>query len=86
MATLSHVRIRSTAWELPGNIPYEAKTRLISQFTDLWFPPAEKCLTSINDVLDDVVRQLIKTHFGRFKVLHDLISYVDNIFVHEGQT
>lgn len=67
---------RSIAWELPGNIPYEAKTRLINQFTTLWSTPAEKCLTSINDVLDDVVQQLVKTHFGRFKVLQELISYV----------
>ncbi|KAF8546779.1 hypothetical protein OG21DRAFT_1517903 [Imleria badia] len=64
----------SIAWELPGNIPYEAKTRLINQFTDLWSTPAEECLTSINDVLDDVVQQLTKTHFGRFRVLQDMIS------------
>ncbi|KAF8434537.1 P-loop containing nucleoside triphosphate hydrolase protein [Boletus edulis BED1] len=64
----------SIAWELPGNIPYEAKTRLINQFTDLWFAPAEKCVASINDVLDDVIRQLTKTHFGQFRVLQNTIS------------
>ncbi|KAI9568111.1 P-loop containing nucleoside triphosphate hydrolase protein [Boletus coccyginus] len=64
----------SIAWELPGNIPYEAKTRLINQFTTLWFAPAEKCLASINDVLDDVIQQLAKTHFGRFRFLQDKIS------------
>ncbi|KAG6379656.1 P-loop containing nucleoside triphosphate hydrolase protein [Boletus reticuloceps] len=64
----------SIAWELPGNIPYEAKTRLINQFTDLWFAPAEKCVASINDVLDDVIQQLTKTHFGQFKILQNTIS------------
>ena len=38
----------------------------------------------MNDVLDNVIQQLVKTHFGRFKVLHDLISYVINISVCEG--
>ena len=37
-------------------------------------------------MLDGVIRQLAKTHFGRFKVLHDLISYVVNIVVREGLT
>jgi hypothetical protein len=64
----------SIAWELPGNIPYEAKTRLIGQFTALWSTPAEECLASINDVLDQVIQQLINKHFGRFRVLQDLIS------------
>ncbi|KIJ12486.1 hypothetical protein PAXINDRAFT_171167 [Paxillus involutus ATCC 200175] len=64
----------SIGWELPRNIPYEAKTRLISQFTTLWTAPAERCLTAINDVLDDVIQGLIKTHFGRFRVLQELVS------------
>ncbi|KAH0834801.1 P-loop containing nucleoside triphosphate hydrolase protein [Lanmaoa asiatica] len=66
--------LESIGWELPGNIPYEAKTRLINQFTTLWSTPAEKCLILINDVLDDVIQQLVKTHFGRFKILQDIIS------------
>jgi GTPase SAR1 family protein len=64
----------SIAWELPGNIPYEAKTRLIGQFTALWSTPAEKCLASINDVLDQLIQQLLDKHFGRFRFLQDLIS------------
>ncbi|KAG8216434.1 P-loop containing nucleoside triphosphate hydrolase protein [Butyriboletus roseoflavus] len=66
--------LESIAWELPGNIPYEAKTRLINQFTILWSTPAEECLASISDVLDDVIQQLVKTHFGRFRALHELIA------------
>ena len=76
LVVLSYARCRSIAWELPGNIPYEAKTRLINQFTVLWSTPAVKCVASINDVLDDIIRQLAKTHFGRFRVLQDTISYV----------
>ena len=76
LVLLSYARYRSIAWELPGNIPYEAKTRLINQFTILWSTPAVKCMTSINDVLDDVIQQLAKTHFGRFRVLQDMISCV----------
>ncbi|KIK78305.1 hypothetical protein PAXRUDRAFT_334451 [Paxillus rubicundulus Ve08.2h10] len=64
----------SIAWELPNNLPYEAKTRLISQFTTLWTAPAERCLTAVNEVLDDVIQGLIETHFGRFKVLQELVS------------
>ncbi|KAF8839210.1 hypothetical protein BDN67DRAFT_1012513 [Paxillus ammoniavirescens] len=64
----------SIGWELPRNIPYEAKTRLISQFTTLWTAPAERCLTAINDVLDDVIQGLLKTHFGRFRVLQEFVS------------
>ena len=67
---------RSIAWELPGNIPYAAKTRLIDQFTGLWSAPAEKCLASINDVLDDFIQQLSKAHLGRFRALQNLVSYV----------
>ncbi|KAF8839203.1 hypothetical protein BDN67DRAFT_906031 [Paxillus ammoniavirescens] len=64
----------SIGWELPKNIPYEAKIRLISQFTSLWTAPAERCLTAINEVLDDVIQGLIETHFRRFKVLQELVS------------
>ncbi|KIJ08543.1 hypothetical protein PAXINDRAFT_120297, partial [Paxillus involutus ATCC 200175] len=64
----------SIGWELPKNIPYEAKTRLISQFTSLWTAPAERCLTAVNEVLDDVIQGLIETHFRRFKVLQELVS------------
>ena len=76
LVAISDAHCRSIAWELPGNIPYEAKTRLIGQFTALWSTPAEKCLASINDVLDQVIQQLLDKHFGRFRVLQDLISYV----------
>ncbi|KAG1834900.1 P-loop containing nucleoside triphosphate hydrolase protein [Suillus variegatus] len=58
-------------WEIPNNVPYQAKVNLIAQFTKLWVAPSERCLAGINDVLDQVINALISTHFGRFKVLQD---------------
>jgi thymidylate synthase ThyX len=63
-------------WELPNNVPYQAKANLIAQFVKLWVAPSERCLASINDVLDQVVDTLISVHFGRFKVLE---GYVGNL-------
>ncbi|KAG0709293.1 hypothetical protein DFH29DRAFT_224076 [Suillus ampliporus] len=63
-------------WELPNNVPYQAKANLIAQFTKLWVAPSERCLAGINDVLGEVIDALISIHFGRFKVLED---YVGNL-------
>jgi thymidylate synthase ThyX len=63
-------------WELQNNVPYQAKANLIAQFVKLWVAPSERCLASINDVLDQVVDTLISVHFGRFKVLE---GYVGNL-------
>ncbi|KAG2073824.1 hypothetical protein BDR04DRAFT_1151940, partial [Suillus decipiens] len=62
------------AWELPNNVPYQAKANLIAQFTKLWVAPSERCLAGINDVLDQVIDTLISTHFGRFKVLEGYVG------------
>ncbi|KAG2044020.1 P-loop containing nucleoside triphosphate hydrolase protein [Suillus americanus] len=63
-------------WELPNNVPYQAKANLIAQFVKLWVAPSERCLADINDVLDQVINTLISVHFGRFKVLE---GYVGNL-------
>ncbi|KAG1878986.1 P-loop containing nucleoside triphosphate hydrolase protein [Suillus subluteus] len=63
-------------WELPNNVPYQAKANLIAQFVKLWIAPSERCLAGINDVLDQVIDTLISVHFGRFKVLE---GYVGNL-------
>jgi hypothetical protein len=49
--------------ELPNNVPYQAKVNLITQFTKHWVAQS----AGINNVLD----QVIYTHFGRFKVLEE---------------
>ncbi|KAG1844213.1 P-loop containing nucleoside triphosphate hydrolase protein [Suillus subalutaceus] len=58
-------------WELPNNVPYQAKANLIAQFTKLWVAPSERCFVGVNKVLDQVIDTLISTHFGRFKVLEE---------------
>ncbi|KAG2067161.1 hypothetical protein BDR04DRAFT_1144485 [Suillus decipiens] len=68
-------------WELPNNVPYQAKANLIAQFTKLWVAPSERCLAGINDVLDQVINTLISTHFGRFKVLEDYFGKLIRIQV-----
>ncbi|KAG2155240.1 P-loop containing nucleoside triphosphate hydrolase protein [Suillus bovinus] len=61
-------------WELPNNVPYQAKANLIAQFTKLWFAPSKRCLAGINDVLDQIIDTLISTHFGRFRVLEGYVG------------
>lgn len=71
---ISKVIHEATAWELPNNVPYQAKANLIAQFTKLWVAPSERCLAGINDVLNQVIDTLISTHFGRFKVLEGYVG------------
>ncbi|KAG1742200.1 P-loop containing nucleoside triphosphate hydrolase protein [Suillus lakei] len=68
-------------WELPNNVPYQAKANLIAQFTKLWVAPSERCLAGINNVLDQVIGTLISTHFGRFKVLEEYFGNLIRIQV-----
>ncbi|KAG1896029.1 P-loop containing nucleoside triphosphate hydrolase protein [Suillus fuscotomentosus] len=68
-------------WELPNNVPYQAKANLITQFTKLWVVPSERCLAGVNNVLDQVVDTLISTHFGRFKVLEEYFGNLIRIQV-----
>ncbi|KAG1878984.1 P-loop containing nucleoside triphosphate hydrolase protein [Suillus subluteus] len=71
---VSRVIQEAIGWELPNNVPYQAKANLIAQFTKLWVAPSERCLAGINDVLDQVIDTLISTHFGRFKVLEGYVG------------
>ncbi|KAG2355058.1 P-loop containing nucleoside triphosphate hydrolase protein [Suillus spraguei] len=68
-------------WELPNNVPYQAKANLINQFTKLWVAPSERCLAGVNNVLDQVIDTLISTHFGRFKVLEEYFGNLIRIQV-----
>ncbi|KAG1782138.1 P-loop containing nucleoside triphosphate hydrolase protein [Suillus placidus] len=71
---VSRVIHEAIGWELPNNVPYQAKANLIAQFTKLWVAPSERCLAGINDVLDQVIDTLISTHFGRFRVLEGYVG------------
>ncbi|KAG2337542.1 hypothetical protein BDR05DRAFT_1063225 [Suillus weaverae] len=68
-------------WELPNNVPYQAKANLIAQFTKLWVTPSERCLAGVNNVLDQVIDTLISSHFGRFKVLEEYFGNLIRIQV-----
>ncbi|KAG2046501.1 hypothetical protein BDR06DRAFT_965031 [Suillus hirtellus] len=78
---ISRVIQEAIGWELPNNVPYQAKANLITQFTKLWVVPSERCLTGVNNVLDQVVDTLISTHFGRFKVLEEYFGNLIRIQV-----
>ncbi|KAG1830238.1 P-loop containing nucleoside triphosphate hydrolase protein [Suillus variegatus] len=71
---ISRVIHEAIGWELPNNVPYQAKANLIAQFIKLWVAPSERCLAGVNDVLDQVIDALIGIHFGRFKVLEGYVG------------
>ncbi|KAG1830240.1 P-loop containing nucleoside triphosphate hydrolase protein [Suillus variegatus] len=73
---ISKVIQEAIGWELPNNVPYQAKANLIAGFIKLWAAPSERCLAGVNDVLDQVIDTLIGIHFGRFRVLE---GYVGNL-------
>ncbi|KAG2113562.1 P-loop containing nucleoside triphosphate hydrolase protein [Suillus discolor] len=73
---ISKVIQEAIGWELPNNVPYQAKANLIAGFIKLWVAPSERCLAGVNDVLDQVIDTLIGIHFGRFRVLE---GYVGNL-------
>ena len=65
----------SIAWELPHNVPFEAKEKLILEFLHLWHGPSRSCF---HDAFSNLVRftnGLITKHFGRFKQLDQHIRY-----------
>ncbi|EGO22889.1 hypothetical protein SERLADRAFT_471404 [Serpula lacrymans var. lacrymans S7.9] len=70
----------SIGWELPNNVPYEAKKVLIDGFTSMWKEPSMKCFTDIHSNLLKFVEELIAKHFGQFKMLE---NYVGNLIREE---
>jgi vacuolar protein sorting-associated protein 1 len=56
-------------WELPHNIPFEAKQILIKEYIDCWKQPSFSCFHGVFDFLSDFVESLVEIHFGRFKNL-----------------
>ncbi|KZT03107.1 uncharacterized protein LAESUDRAFT_705284 [Laetiporus sulphureus 93-53] len=69
-----HVIEDTTGWELPHNVPYESKTRLIKTFIEQWPAPAHSCFDDISSVLYEFVDEKIALHFGRFKALEQHIA------------
>ncbi|KAH9946712.1 hypothetical protein B0H21DRAFT_693184 [Amylocystis lapponica] len=68
--------VRLALWELPHNVPYEAKTRLYEEFLASWVSPARVCFERIAEVLLEFVNLKITAHFGRFQALEQHFGYV----------
>lgn len=66
--------ISSIAWELPRNIPYDAKVVLIKKFLELWPEPSLQCQTELYGIVREVVDAQITQHFKRFKRLENHIG------------
>lgn len=64
----------SIAWELPNNVPFDAKRELINKFTCLWDVPAHLCYTDVAARLQQQLGTSIKQHFHRFPKLQAYIS------------
>lgn len=66
------------AWELPNNVPFDAKKQLVKKFTCLWDGPVEACFDEVADRLFKHLNETIRKHFARFPKLMDYISCVCN--------
>lgn len=71
----THV-IRSIGWELPHNVPFEAKKRLIKRFIDQWPAPAQSCFDEVLHILSAFVDANIRKHFEQFPALEQYLGYV----------
>jgi len=67
---------RSIAWELPGNVPFDAKRFLMDKFTCLWDAPALACYEAVVKQLEQEIVRLVKEKFGRFPKLQEYMSCV----------
>jgi hypothetical protein len=61
--------LSSIAWELPHNVPFEAKQVLILKSIDRWHSPSLSCFRAVFSTLSDFTEALLKKHFGRFRQL-----------------
>ncbi|KAM5542532.1 hypothetical protein V8D89_003991 [Ganoderma adspersum] len=65
----------SMGWELPHNIPYSAKIRLIREFVQRWAEPSKKCFMGIQNLVEKhVYDTLVSHHFGQFPSLRRFIT------------
>lgn len=67
--------LSSIAWELPHNVPFEAKQVLILKSIDRWHSPSLSCFRAVFSTLSDFTEALLKKHFGRFRQLESHAGY-----------
>ncbi|KAI0820853.1 P-loop containing nucleoside triphosphate hydrolase protein [Trametes gibbosa] len=66
----------ATGWELPHNVPYEAKKRLIQRFMEHWPAAESECFEHVAKALELAMRTEVATHFGRFPPLEVFMGSV----------
>ena len=64
------------ARELPNNVPYPAKVKLILKFQHSWMKHADACLDGVRDNLADTVLECVRQHFERWDSLHVQLRWV----------
>ncbi|KDQ34204.1 hypothetical protein PLEOSDRAFT_1061762 [Pleurotus ostreatus PC15] len=67
---------KSTGWELPGHVPYEATKHLIERHVRLWHGPAMRCFSNVFRMLNIFMDDLQAEHFSRFRMLHEHVRGV----------
>ncbi|KAH8109512.1 P-loop containing nucleoside triphosphate hydrolase protein [Phellopilus nigrolimitatus] len=71
----------SIAWELPNNVPFDAKRRLIEEFVCEWDGPALKCFEDVSTHLSSCLDDILRRHFERFSRLKNHIgTFVKDLF------
>ncbi|KAF9482870.1 hypothetical protein BDN70DRAFT_874459 [Pholiota conissans] len=74
LSDIRRVVKQSIGWELPGEIPFEATTFLIRQYTALWEEPSISCFNDVAKNLNILVKDLLHQHFGQYKELEKYTS------------
>lgn len=72
-ATLPNHSYRSITRELPDNVPFDAKVRLIQEFQNTWPTLSEDCFDDVRKSMDELLTEQARSSFGRFDGLHHQI-------------
>ncbi|KAL5536660.1 hypothetical protein ACEPAF_483 [Sanghuangporus sanghuang] len=64
----------SKTWELPNNVPFDAKHALIDEFTREWDAPTIRCFEKAFQNLTACLNHILHRHFGRFQKLNSHMS------------
>lgn len=71
---MTPARFRSITWELPNNVPFDAKHALIDEFTRKWDKPTDECFEKAFKNLTGCLDHILHRHFDRFKKLDNYMG------------
>jgi hypothetical protein len=74
LESLHKIISESRGRQLPGDSPYEAKTRLIDEFLQEWREPTRRCVVAVGHTLSDLTQEVVAEMFHRFQKLKQLVS------------